>query len=187
MILDVNYKEDDRGILRIGSPPEDLPGIVNSVKISGSLLFETAEVQGRSGRVKIVQGWDDADLTITMTLIDNQKTGETRWDFLEVIANVFKKVADNGKPEIYTISHPLVGAWGTSRFLFSSLDVTENRTRHIITVSLEFLEYDSYARVKQERQDSSNKSKPAGNVTPPVSDKDRAGLGKTEQRFVKQS
>jgi hypothetical protein len=181
---------EECGILKIGDPPEELPGIINSVKLGGSLLFESAEIYGRSGTVKIVQGWDDADLAITLLLLDNPDKEnpdkrKTRYDYLKVLTDTFRKVAKNGKPEIYTLSHPLVGAWGYARFLFSDISVTENRTKRMLTVSLEFLEYDNYNRVKQDR-DSTKKSTQAGPVTPPVSDKDRAGLGKTEQRFVKQ-
>jgi hypothetical protein len=176
------------GIIKIGSPPEELPGILESIKINGSLLFENAEIQGRSGKVKVVQGWDDAAVSISLSLIDGQ--GKTRWDCLKLISGVFKKIADNGKPEIYTLNHPMINAWGAKRLLFSSLQTSENRTMRKISVSLDFVEYDSSAGVAQDRQSN---SKPAANPIDVsaarermlVSDSQRAGLGKQEERFAK--
>jgi hypothetical protein len=184
MILTVDC---DEGILKIGSPPEIMPGIVESIKINDSLLIEDADIQGRSGKVKIVQGWDDADLLISLTLIDNPGAGKTRWDYLKQIAGVFKKVSSNGKPEVYTLSHPMINAWGTKGLLFSSLETTESRTRRKVTASLEFVEYESAAGIVQERQESATgaqQSAPAQTPAPIVSDQQRRGLGSLEARYA---
>jgi hypothetical protein len=187
MILKI---DNAAGIIKIGSPLEELPGIVESIKISNSLLFEDAEVQGRSGKVKVVQGWDDVAISITLSLIDNPGAKKTRWDYLDCIAGIFKKVADGGKPEIYTLSHPMVNAWKTKQLMFSSLESNEIRTRRKIAVSLEFVEYDSAVGVIQDRQ--TGKASPADPAAIAaaqermmVSDSQRAGLGKQEERFAK--
>jgi hypothetical protein len=184
MILAIDSNE---GILKIGSPPETLPGIVESVKINDSLLMEDTEVQGRSGRVKIVQGWDDAGLLISMSLIDGPGAGKTRWDYLKQITAAFKKVANNGKPEIYMLSHPMINAWGVRQLLFTSLETTESRTRRKITVALEFAEYDSSAGIVQERQENAAQAQqaaPEAAPAPIVSDQQRRGLGAMEARFA---
>jgi hypothetical protein len=180
--------DSDDGIVKIGSPPEILPGIVESVRLSDSLLIENAETQGRSGKVKVVQGWDDAALSISLSLIDNPDGGKTRWDYLKQITGIFKKVSGNGKPEVYTLSHPMIGAWGTKQLLFSSLESTENRTRRKISVSLEFTEYDSSAGIVQDRQNTANTARQgtaAPAPAPIVSDRQRRGLGTLENRFAK--
>jgi hypothetical protein len=185
MILSVDC---DEGIVKIGSPPEALPGIMESIKISDALLIENAETQGRSGKVKVVQGWNDADLLITLSLLDDPGAGKTRWDSLKQIAGIFKKVSGNGKPEIYTLSHPMTNAWGTKQLLFSSLESTEYRNRRKIAVSLEFVEYDSAAGVIQDRQETASEAKqaePAATPAPIVSDQQRRGLGSMESRFAK--
>jgi hypothetical protein len=179
--------DSDEGIIKIGSPPEGLPGIMESIKISDSLLIEDADMQGRSGKVKVVQGWGDADILITLSLIDDPGAGKTRWDLLKQIAAAFKKVGDNGKPEIYTVSHPMINAWGTKQLLFSTLETTESRTRRKIAVSLEFVEYDSLAGIIQDRQSTANKAQadaPAQPPAPRVSDRQRRGLGSMENRFA---
>ncbi|MDR3019894.1 MAG: hypothetical protein LBU66_03205 [Treponema sp.] len=177
----------DDGIIKIGSPPEEMPGIVESIKINDSLLIEQTGVEGRSGKTKIIQGWDDCSLLITLSLIDNPGAGKTRWDYLKQITGIFKKVSQNGKPEVYTLSHPMTNAWGATRVLFSSLETAESRTRRKITASLEFVEYDSAAGVIQERQEAetqARKSKPAPAQTPIVSDQRQRGLGALENRYA---
>jgi hypothetical protein len=194
MILDI---DSDEGVVKIGSPPEILPGIIESIKVSGSLLIDNVEQQGRSGKVKVVQGWDDAALLITLSLIDDPywslnppsvKKNKTRWDSLKQLAGIFKKVSDAGKPEVYTLTHPMTGAWGAKQLLFSSLESTEYRNRRKISVSLEFVEYDSAAGVIQDRQGTAAEAKeaePAAAPAPVVSDQQRRGLGRLEDRFAK--
>jgi hypothetical protein len=180
--------DSDDGVIKIGSPPEMIPGIVESIKMSDALLIENADQQGRSGKIKVVQGWDDAALLISLSLLDDPASGKTRWDSLKEIAGVFKKVSESGKPEVYTLTHPMTSAWGAKQLLFSSLESTENRSRRKISVSLEFVEYDSAAGVIQERQAAAKKAKkekPETVYSPVVTDDQRLGMGKLEGRFAK--
>ena len=185
MILAVDSED---GIVQIGSPPEDLPGILESIEINGSLLIENASQQGRSGKVKIVHGWDDADLLITLSLIDNPGAGKTRWDYLKQIASIFKKVSGSGKPEVYTLLHPMTAAWGAKELLFSDLKSSETRGRRKISLSLEFVEYDSAAGIIQDRQGTAAKAKKedpySAAKAPAVSDRQRRELGSLEQRYA---
>jgi len=178
--------DDEAGTLKIGSPPETLPGIVDQIRIDNSLLIDEVEIQGRSGKVKVVQGWNDAAVSVSLTLLDNPGEGSTRWDALKRLAGAFKKVAGGGKPATYTVSHPMISAWGTRKMLFKSLDTSEGRTRRKITATLEFVEYDSSAGIVQERQaaeTNAGASSPAPPRTPPVSDGQRRGLGTMEARY----
>ena len=177
--------DSDEGIIKIGSPPEEIPGIIESIRISDSLLIENAEIQGRSGKVKVVQGWDDVAMLITLTLIDNPHAGKTRWDSLKEIAAIFKKVGDNGKPETYTVNHPMISAWGTKQLLIEKLESVESRTRRKITVSIEFVEHDSSVGIVQERQSPAPSDTAQTAPTPPVSDQQRRGLGKLEASYAR--
>jgi len=177
--------DSEDGIIKIGSPPEEIPGIIESIEISDALLIENADIQGRSGKVKVVQGWDDVAMQISLSLIDNPNAKKTRWDSLKEIAGIFKKVGDNGKPEVYTVSHPMISAWGTKQLLISSLKSTESRKRRKISVSIEFIEHDSSVGIIQARQspDAPADAAPAA-PAPLVSDRQRRGLGKLEDRYA---
>ena len=176
--------DSDEGIVKIGSPPEDIPGIIESIRISDSLLIENAEIQGRSGKVKVVQGWDDVAMLITLSLIDDPNAGKTRWDFLKVITSIFKKVGDGGKPETYTVSHPMIRAWGTKQLLIAKLESTESRKQRKISVSIEFVEHDSSVGVIQDRQTDAPADAAQIAPAPLVSDQQRRGLGKLEDRYA---
>jgi len=177
--------DSDEGIIKIGSPPEEIPGIVESIKISDSLLIENADIQGRSGKVKVVQGWDDVAMAITLLLIDNPRTGKTRWDSLKEIAAIFKKVGANGQPEVYTVSHPMIGAWGTKGLIISSLESSTSRARQKIIVSIQFIEHDSSVGTVQDRQSPDAPADAAQTAPAPlVSDKQRRGLGQLEERYA---
>jgi hypothetical protein len=183
MILKLDSND---GIIKIGSPPEEIPGIIESIEISDALLIENADIQGRSGKVKVVQGWDDVAMQISLSLIDNPGAKKSRWDLLKEITRIFKKVGGNGKPEVYTVSHPMISAWGTKQLLISSLKSTENRTRRKISVSIEFIEHDSSVGIIQDRQTPDASADAAQTApTPLVSDQQRRGLGQLEERYAK--
>jgi hypothetical protein len=184
--------------IRIGvsgaGEPVMLPGIVDSIQIGDSLLEDSVEVADKSGSVKIISGWADADIAITLLLIDiptytnNRITpGVTRFDCLATIAQLFKQMADR-KPRVYAIQHPHIHAWGLKEFIFSDLKSTEQRGRRIITCTLEFDEYDSISGKSQDRQLGMNESTPAEaavSVNPIVADDTRRGLGKLEATYAK--
>jgi len=176
--------DSDEGIIKIGSPPAEIPGIVESIEISDALLIDNADIQGRSGKVKVVQGWDDVAMQISLSLIDDPNAKKTRWDSLKEITGIFKKVGDNGKPETYTVSHPMISAWGTKQLLISSLKSTEGRTRRKIAVSIQFTEHDSSVGIVQERQSPDAQSDAAPAPAPLVSDQQRRGLGQLEKRYA---
>ena len=182
--------DSDEGIVKIGSPPVEIPGIIESIKISDALLMKNSEIQGRSGKVKEIQGWDDVAMQITLSLIDNPGAGKTRWDYLKEIAGIFKKVTADGTPEVYTLSHPMIRAWGTKGLLVSSLESTESRTRRKIAVAIEFVEHDSAVGIIQDRQRGAKPQASQENIAAArermlVSEQQRCGLGQLEKRYAK--
>jgi hypothetical protein len=90
-----------------------------------------------------------------------------------------------GLPQIYTIHHPHVAAWGAREFIYNDLKSSDSREKKIITCTLEFDEYDSVTGKSQERQIGTKIAAEgeAAAGTPPVSDKTRAGLGRLEARY----
>jgi hypothetical protein len=137
--------------------PQVLPGILDSIEVSDSLLVDDAEMSDKSGSVKIISGWSDSDITINLLLIDIPKaTNEavvpniTRFDCLKQITSVFKQMKD-GAPRVYTIAHPHIAAWGLREFIFNGLKSSESRGKRIISCSLEFDEFDSVSGKSQDR------------------------------------
>jgi hypothetical protein len=179
----------------VGEAVRVLPGILDSIEVSDSLLVDTVEQQGKSGDIKVISGWADCDLAITLLLIDIPKINGTtitpdisRHDCFAEMVSWFKKMKD-GVPQIYTVHHPHVTAWGAKEFVFNSLKSSEGRTKGMITCTLEFNEYDSTAGKSQDRQIGvmiTEQTEAAEPQNPPVSDGTRRGLGKVEETYAKQ-
>ena len=173
--------------------PRYLPGILDSIKIGGELLVDSADTEGKSGSVKIISGWADADVAINLLLIDIPRiTNEavtphvTRFDCLREIAGIFKQMKD-GKPRVYKILHPHVAAWGVREFIFNKLESNESRGKRVISCSLEFDEFDSVSGKSQDRQlgVQAAAAETEAPVTPPVGDTTRRGLGELEERYAR--
>jgi hypothetical protein len=187
---------NEENFVKIGVSGEDggrcLPGILDSIEVGDALLVDNAETEGKSGSVKIISGWADADLVITLLLIDiptvtneTATPNVTRFDCLREIAGIFKQIKD-GKPRVFTILHPHIAAWGVREFVFNSLKSSESRGKRIITCVLEFDEFDSAIGKSQNRQLGAAADTAALNSENPViSDETRRGLGKVEEAYAK--
>jgi hypothetical protein len=179
----------------VGEAVHVLPGILESIEVSDSLLIDNVDQEGQSGSIKVIHGWSDCDVSITLTLLDipvidtanaRATPNISRYDCLAEIVGWFKKMKD-GLPQVYTIRHPHIGAWGAREFVYSDLKSSDSRDKKIITCTLEFDEYDSTTGKSQDRQLGIKIMAEEGPAaeTPPVADKTRRGLGELEQRYEK--
>jgi hypothetical protein len=175
--------------------PQTLPGILDSISVGGKLLEDNVETADKSGSVKIISGWSDCDLSISLILIDiptytadTVTPGVTRFDCLKQISQTFKRQKD-AKPCVFTVQHPHINAWGLSEFIFVDLKSRESRGKRIITCTLEFDEYDSRSGKSQDRTLGATISMDAAATTsenPVVTDEQRAGLGAMEAKYGRQ-
>jgi hypothetical protein len=180
----------------VGEAVHVLPGFLDSIDVSSSLLEDSVEQEGKSGTVKVIHGWKDCDVSINFILLDipildsaqcKVTPDVTRHDCLAQIAGLFKKMTD-GKPQIYTVHHPHLVAWGTREFIFAGLKSSESRSKGIITCTLDFDEYDSTVGKSQDRQIGLQAVAQSAATTaqePYIPDTTRAGLGKVEAKFAK--
>ena len=161
MILAVDSKE---GIIQIGSPPEKLPGILRSISVNGELVIDSASVDGASGKKKTIQGWSDASVSITLSLVDDYevnadnsigKKKKSRFECLAEIVKAFKQVED-GTAVLYSFHHPMASAWGIKQLVFSKLSSDESAGRQVITARLDFEEHNPIVGEAQDRQKKSS-------------------------------
>ncbi|MDR1175325.1 MAG: hypothetical protein LBK83_07645 [Treponema sp.] len=179
----------------VGEAVHILPGFLESIEVSDSLLEDSVEQEGQSGSIKIIHGWNDCDLSLTLTLLDIPAVDMarytvtphiSRYDCLREIAGWFKKMKD-GTPQIYTIHHPHVAAWGAREFIFNELKSSQERSSQIITCTLDFDEYNSTTGKSQERQLGIEiiEQTPQEVSGPPVAARERAGLGVIQEKYAK--
>jgi hypothetical protein len=189
--MDKAKQENFLSIGVVGEAAHILPGFLESIEVSDSLLVDSVDQEGKSGSIKVIHGWSDADVSITLSLFDIPKiTTDTvtphisRYDCLAEIISWFKKMKD-GMPQIYTIRHPHLTSWGAREFIFNSLKSSDARGKKKVTCTLEFDEYDSTTGKSQDRQLGIQIAEQDEAQNPPVADRTRKGLGELEERYAK--
>jgi hypothetical protein len=179
----------------VGEAVHILPGFLDTIEVSDSLLEDSVEQEGQSGSIKVIHGWKDCDVSITLLLVDiptidaatsTVRPNISRYDCLKEIAGWFKRMRD-GAPQIYTIHHPHVAAWGAREFIFNELKSSQDRTSEIITCTLDFDEFNNTTGQSQERYLATQivAEDPEEAAGPPVADHTRAGLGEMEKQYAK--
>lgn len=125
------------GVVRIDG--EELPGILSEFRVSGAVRFDEQKVDKTSGKKKTPQGWEDADISLTMWLLTDEQG--TCYDKLEIINSYFKKADSKANPSIFTVANKHLQARGVRQVVFSKLDSAESDQTDEIRVSLGFVEH----------------------------------------------
>lgn len=134
------------GIVRIGG--EELPGILADMRVSCAVRFDEQKVDKASGKKKTPQGWEDADISLSLYLTTDE-TG-TCYDKLDTLNGYFKKTDGKANPHIFTVANRHLLARGVRRVVFSRLDSAESTQTDEIRASLSFVEHNPPI-LKQER------------------------------------
>ena len=134
------------GIVRING--EELPGILDSLKVSGNVRFDEQKVDGVSGKKKTPLGWEDADISLSLYLTTDE-TG-TCYEKADRLNSYFKKTDSKANPTIFTVANRHLLARGVRRVVFSRLDTAEDSQSDEIRATLGFVEHNPPI-IKQER------------------------------------
>ena len=127
----------DDGVLTLGG--EEVPGILNSLRVDGKVRFDEQKVDGSSGKKKTPQGFEDSDIMISLYLVTDDDT--SCYDKLETLSGMFRKVDDKANPQIYTVANRHLLARGIHQVVFSKLQTAENDKTDEITATLGFVEH----------------------------------------------
>lgn len=125
------------GVVRIDG--EELPGILSDLRVSGKVRFDEQSVDKASGKKKTPQGWEDADISLTLYLTTDGSG--TCYDKLESLNEWFKKTDGKANPSIFTVANRHLLARGVRRVVFSRLDSAETTQTDEIRASLSFVEH----------------------------------------------
>ena len=120
--MSVKLLSFEDGIVRIGG--EELPGLLSDLRVSGKVRFDEQSVDKASGKKKTPQGWEDADISLTLYLTTDG--AGTCYDKLESLNGWFKKTVELLKPlyellkqEVFTRRRPIcrwsVPCWQLAR------------------------------------------------------------------------
>ena len=136
--MSVKLLSFEDGIVRIGG--EELPGLLSD--FSGKVRFDEQSVDKASGKKKTPQGWEDADISLTLTLLTDESG--TCYDKLAVLEGFFKKTDGKANPSIFTVANSHLLARGVRR------DSSESCRTDEIRASLAFVEHNPPI-IRQER------------------------------------
>lgn len=134
------------GVVRIDG--EELPGILSSVRVSCAVRFDEQSVDQASGKKKTPQGWEDADISLSLYLTTD--ASGTCYEKLDTLNGFFKKTDGKANPTIFTVTNRHLLARGIRQVVFSKLDSAESMRTDDIRASLAFVEHNPPI-VKQEQ------------------------------------
>ncbi len=181
MILSI----DEKGGIKLGNPPELLPGIVSAASVGGELLFDSSSADGTSGQKYKLKGWKDADISLTLRIIGTRE--KSRDDLLTEIALKFKATDENGAPIIYDLDFPHTRAWNVTKVFFSTLRTRQSGGKQEYLADLSFREYKPEVAAIQEKKKAHNngaESLAEPNFPPIYDDHEEINLEKMQRRYA---
>lgn len=115
-----------------------LPGLVKSIEVKESAKIDEQEVEGSAVKPKQAVGYEDAKITIELTLDDTPTKG--KYEMLEVIRALFRAVGQSVPKPIPIICED-TAKHGIDKVLFKSFSHKTESKKETISVSLELWEY----------------------------------------------
>lgn len=151
---------DDFGKIRLGD--QELPGIYESMRISGSIKIDQADIAGSSGTGKQPMGYNDPKITLTLKLNTDEETD--CYEKAKILTRIFQNTDKNAKPYIYNIVNKHTDAWNISEVIFSYLKTNDDNKSNAIFAELHFQEYEPIIVSAESRAqvDSSNETDQEG-------------------------
>lgn len=128
---------------------EPLPGVFQSLEVSGDLRVDSAKRPGRSGAAKLAEGWEDMRLVLRL-LLPSDEPGSYAESSARRLAQLFQRADGNAKPFVYTIAHPIAAALNLNEVLFRAIRIQSTNEGDAATAEVEFLEFRPMM-VKRER------------------------------------
>jgi len=138
------------------------------MSVRQAVKVDEVPVPGRSGKVKQAVGYEDTEIAISLTLVDDEDQGGTvtrsALDQLKELQAAFRdrsdpvgdgvkatKPASFAVPTIFSIQSPLTDACGIKTVLFKGLEVTDQPGDTALEASLTLTEFEPVARQVERR------------------------------------
>lgn len=125
------------GYITLGG--KEVPGILTELRVDGKVRFDEQKVDGMSGKSKIPQGYEDADIMIGMILLTDETS--TSYEKAAELGSLFKDVDTHANPQVFTVVNRHMQARGIKQVVFSRLETAENDQTDEIRATLAFVEH----------------------------------------------
>lgn len=117
-----------------------LPGIYKSIEVNHDAKIDEQDVEGSSVRPKQASGYDDAKITIEISLMDSESV--TKEEKLQTIQNMFRG-AGQEKPQPHEMVSTHSGIRGIKKVLIKNMTSKETNKKDEIVVNLELIQYET--------------------------------------------
>lgn len=125
------------GQIQLGG--KNVPGLLTELRVDGKVRFDEQKVDGASGKSKIPQGYEDADIMLGVILLSDDES--TSYDKAAELATLFKNTDTHANPQVFTVVNRHVQARGIKQVVFSRLETAENDQSDEIRATLAFVEH----------------------------------------------
>ncbi len=117
-----------------------IPGIFQKLSIDNEVKYDQKAVSGSSGSKKQAVGFEDATVSVTYILQNDDQS--TPYQKLQEVVALFRSMDKSAKPQIYNIVNEHTAAFGIDRVLFKGLRTNEDNRKDYITATLDFIEWE---------------------------------------------
>lgn len=149
------YFDDDS--IKIGGVI--LPGIYKSMEVNHDAQVDEQEVEGSSKKPKQATGYDDAKITIEISLRDSETV--TKEDKLLIIQNLFR-AENQGVPQVHELVSTHSSIRGINKIIIKNMTTKETNKKDEIVVNLELMQYETMT-IKASKGKKSGSSSSSGN------------------------
>lgn len=142
-----------------------LPGIYKSIEVNHDAQVDEQDVEGSSKKPKQASGYDDARITIEISLQDSETV--TKEEKLLTIQNIFRG-AEQEKPIVHELISIHSAIRGIQNVIIKNMTSKETNKKDEIVVNLELLQYDTITisaskKKKKSDKDTEGSSSSSGN------------------------
>lgn len=173
------YFDDDS--IKIGGVI--LPGIYKSIEINHDAQVDEQEVEGSSKKPKQATGYDDAKITIEISLRDSETV--TKEDKLLIIQNLFR-AENQGVPQVHELVSTHSSIRGINKIIVKNMTSKETNKKDEIVVNLELMQYETMT-IKASKGKKSGSSSSGNNLSADYKNYLKNNRGKAPKKSNKTS
>lgn len=141
-----------------------LPGIYKSIEVNHDAQIDEQDVEGSSRKPKQASGYDDARITIEISLQDSETV--TKEEKLLMIQDIFRGAVQE-KPVVHELISIHSSIRGIQNVIIKNMTSKETNKKDEIVVNLELLQYDtvtiSASKKKKKKSDKGSEGSSSGN------------------------
>lgn len=141
-----------------------LPGHVRSVRVTGSVRTDNAQVRGLSGTSKQPQGFEDQEVRVEIELPHSEERPAV--DLVRELHDRFAQVDSAARPSLFRLTSLHAAARRIDQVIFRRLETRDDGRTDIMLADATFVEYRPVARKLERRVAQAAASEATGSDAP---------------------